>query len=166
MGCAVYFLSCGVAETLQNNYGHTLHRSANLISIPRLTHFACFVCFGFTCGKYFLIKYLVIKSWLHVWFVWLMSRFSEWDWHSLLTVGAHYAFAGLLLHRDTDGDNKPISAAPFAEGENPHRMADLFLFYLIEPTHCWISAASRSSQPTADSLCDAVHNHQCGGVLS
>lgn len=86
MGCAVYFLCCGVAETQQNNYGHTLHRSANLISIPRLAHFTCFVCFGFKCGKYFLIKYLVIKSWLHVWFVWLISRFSDWDWHSLLTV--------------------------------------------------------------------------------
>lgn len=65
--------------------------------------------------KYCLIKHLVIKSRLHVWFVWLMSRFSEWDWHSLfITVCAHeshYAYTWLLLHTGTDGDNKPISAA-------------------------------------------------------
>lgn len=47
---------------------------------------------------------------------------------------------------------------------NPHRKADLLLLYLSEPTHCWFSAASRISQPTAVFLYYAAHT-QCGGVL-
>lgn len=94
-----------------------------------------------------------------------MSRFIERDWRSLLITASVYAW--LLLHTGTDGDNKPISAASFSQRvrESPPRKADLLLLYLSEPTHCWISTASRSSQPTAVVLCDAVHTHQCGGVL-
>lgn len=88
-----------------------------------------------------------------------MSRFIERDWHSLLITASVYAW--LLLHTGTDGDNKPISAASFSQRvrESPPRKADLLLLYLSEPTHCWISTDSRSSQPTAVFLCDAVHTH-------
>lgn len=67
-----------------------------------------------------------------------MSRFSERDWHSLLiTVSAyesHYAYAWLLLHRGTDGDNKPISAASLAERILTERQTCVFFICLNPPT--------------------------------
>ncbi len=53
-----------------------------------------------------------------------MSQFSEWDWHSLLiTVSPHesHTYAWLLLHRGTDGENKPLSATSFAERESSQK---------------------------------------------
>lgn len=133
--------------TLQDNYGQAL-----------LSHSTWFVCFWILCLKYFLIKHLVIKSWLHVWSVWLMSRFSERDWHSLLiTVCAHeshYDCSWLLLHTDTDGDNKPISAASCAErresSQKDRPASSLFVW-----THPLLDLGSLPE----------LSPHQCGGVL-
>lgn len=144
--------------TQRDNCGHTLHRDLQTkypsLSAPHTLQGLFVLDLGV---KYFLIKHLVIKSWLLAWFVWLMSRFREWDWLRLLiTVCAHEPPLGYCLtEAQMETANLYLQLPSWCE--NPNRKTELLLLYLSAPTHRWISAASWSSQPTAVSLCDALH---------
>lgn len=146
---AVYFLFCGVEHC--RVIMDTLCRNRQFNIAPSTLQLYLVCSFWILHVKYFLIKHLVIKSRLHVWFVWLMSRFSEWDWHSLFIKvcahESHYAYTWLLLHTGTDGDNKPITAASCAGRESSQKESGCFFFICLNPPTAGSQQSPRALSP-------------------
>lgn len=144
-----FILICGVEHC--GVILDTLCIDTNLIpSLPRLSHITWFVCL-YIC--FFLIKHLLIKSWLHVCFVWLISRFSERNWHSLLITVSAYAW--LLLHRATDGENTASSQKGRPASSFPR----------LNPPTAGSQQPPGALSPLLFLLWRCPHMHQCGGVL-
>lgn len=136
--------------TLRGNFGHSLH-SCKLNTFPpsALPHYLVCLLVHF----FFLIKHLLIKSWLHVCFVWLISRFSERNWHSLLITVSAYAW--LLLHRATDGENTASSQKGRPASSFPR----------LNPPTAGSQQPPGALSPLLFLLWRCPHMHQCGGVL-